>query len=52
MVHAFNNECMEEWVEWNGYALCMLHAALVFTESVDFNLFKEAASKFPCTNGD
>jgi hypothetical protein len=53
MVHAFNNECMTDWVEWSQLALCWPCTVQAFRKhAVHFEDFKQAASKFPCINGD
>jgi hypothetical protein len=48
MVHARNNKCMQEWVEWGGFAVCMCHAAAVFSAGVDFDRFKQLTILFTC----
>lgn len=51
MVHAFNNECMAEWVEWQGHALCLQDAITAFADGISNDrLFIQMASRFPCTN--
>lgn len=54
MLHAFNNECMTDWVEWKGYALCLQDAITAFADGVgNGNLFVQIASRFPCVdNGE
>ena len=46
MVHAFNNECMQVWVEWEGRALCWSDFLAISAEGPAFNEFKEKASRF------
>jgi hypothetical protein len=41
MVHAFNNECMQPWVEWNGKVLC---ADCTQSNSGSFDAFNALAS--------
>lgn len=51
MLHAFNNECMTDWVEWQGLALCLQDAITAFQDGVGNGAtFTTLASKFPCIN--
>jgi hypothetical protein len=47
MVHAFNNECMTTWLEWDKRALCGECAAPIIAAGVlEYADFIEAASHF------
>lgn len=52
MVHAFNNECMQPWIEWRSLALCFSCFVPAFRVGLSYKDFRITAPKFPCTNGD
>lgn len=52
MVHAFNNECMQEWAAYGTRALCAACFMKWLNDDSSLDRFVEFASKFPCTNGD
>lgn len=49
MVHAFNNECMQPWVEHDGRALCMKCFQLMDCPT-EPKPFIAAAGCFPCVD--
>jgi hypothetical protein len=49
MVHAFNNECMQPWVEFDGRALCMPCFQLMDCP-VEPAPFSAAADSYPCVD--
>lgn len=46
MVHAFNNECMTEWVEWDGSVLCLDCFCTEFRSDLSLARFKAVASRY------
>jgi len=48
MVHAFNNECMKEWVEWANSILCLECFCVLFKDcALDIRMFVQYASTYP-----
>jgi hypothetical protein len=45
MVHAFNNECMQVWVEWGDWVLCWDCFLPVATHELDWTDFRDKANK-------